>query len=207
MKKYIAGIFCAMLLTAAPAAAAPSVNGSTGMINNPSADVLREGQISLGYYHLKDGGVGVLDTNIGGRMEVGVAGFRYDGREDKNYVNAKWGIVPETILTPGFALGVEDIANTDQRTVYAVASKSLPFGLRFHAGVGNGRYDGAFAGIEKTINPIGITGTNAFPATTLMAEYDGHEMNYGARLAVIPGLKLDAGYRQHQTYFGLSFTN
>lgn len=202
------GTLCAILLIAAPAGAAPSLNGSTGMINNPTAAVLQEGQISLGYYHLKDGRVGVFDANIGGHMEVGVAGFRYNDREDKNCVNAKWGVVPETILTPGLAVGAEDIANTDKRTLYAVASKSLPFGFRLHVGMGNGRYDGAFAGIEKTVNPIGmITGSNTFPATTFMAEYDGHGMNYGARLSIVPGVKLDAGYRQHQTCFGVSFTN
>lgn len=207
MKKVLFGISCALVLASTPVFAAPSVNGSTGLINNPSADVLREGEFSLGYYHLKDGGVGIFNTNVLPKLELGVAGFRYDGQDNENYINAKFSIVPETVLTPGFAVGVEDIANTDERSAYAVASKALPFGFRIHAGAGNGRFDGVFAGIEKTINPVSIiTGNNAFPATTLIAEYDGNHMNYGARMAIVPGLKLDAGWRDHDGYFGISYT-
>lgn len=207
MKKVLFGISI-LLLASAPVFAAPSVNGSTGLINNPSADVLREGQVSLGYYHLKDGGVGIFNTNIAPNLELGVAGFRYDGQQNKNLVNAKFALVPETVLSPGIAIGVEDIGNNNKRSSYAVASKALPFGFRIHAGAGNGRFNGVFAGIEKTINPVSVlTGNNAFPATTLIAEYDGKNMNYGARMSIVPGLKLDAGWRNHDGYVGISFTN
>jgi len=208
MKKIMIGLTCALLLTTGPALAAPSVNGPTGLINSPTADVLRPGQLTLGYYHLKDGGVGSFNTNVAPNVEIGVAAFRYDGQSNKNYINGKFAVVPETILTPGLAFGVEDMANRDQRSVYAVASKALPFGFRIHAGTGGGRFRGVFAGIEKTINPISvITGSNAFPATTFIAEYDGQTMNYGARMSIIPGLKLDAGIRNHNGYIGISFTN
>jgi len=208
MKKTLLASICAMFMATATAVAAPSINGSTGLINTPSSDVLREGQFSLGYYNLKDGGVGVFNTNIAPNLEVGVAGFRYDGQDNKTYINAKFGIIPEKVLTPGLAFGVEDAANKSERSYYAVASKGLPFGFRIHAGYGNGRYDGVFASIEKTINPVSVlTGDSAFPATTLIAEYDGHDMNYGARLSIVPGLKVDAGWRNDQTYVGLTFTN
>lgn len=207
MKKILYTTLVALLMTTAAASAAPSVNGSTGLINNPSADVLREGQFSLGYYHLKDGGVGVFNTNLTGHLELGAAGFRYDGHDNKTVVNAKYSIAPETILSPGLAIGIEDAANINERSVYAVASKGLPFGFRVHVGTGNGRYDGVFAGIEKTISPLGlITGNNIFPATSLIAEYDGKNMNYGARVSVVPGLKVDAGWRDHEAYYGISFT-
>lgn len=206
MKRILFGISCVLLLSSAPVFAAPSVNGSTGLINNPSADVLREGEFSLGYYHLKDGGVGIFNTNVLPKLELGVAGFRYDGRDNENYINAKFSVVPETVLSPGLALGVEDISGSNKRSAYAVASKALPLGFRIHAGVGDGRFNGVFGGIEKTINPIGITGNNAFPATTLIAEYDGKNMNYGARMSIVPGLKLDAGWRNHDGYFGVSYT-
>ena len=208
MNQRMIGITCVLLLTTVPVLAAPSVNGPTGLINSPTADVLRPGQLALGYYHLKNGGVGSFNTNIAPNLELGVAAFRYDGQSNKNYINAKFAVVPETILTPGLAFGVEDMANRDQRSVYAVASKALPFGFRIHAGTGGGRFRGVFAGIEKTINPISvITGSNAFPATTFIAEYDGQTMNYGARMSIIPGLKLDAGIRNHNGYIGISFTN
>ena len=210
MKKIIMmiGLSCTLLLAATPVMAAPSVNGSTGLINSPSADVLRPGQISLGYYHLKNGGVGSLVTNIAPNLEIGVAGFRYDGQENKNYLNVKFALVPETVLTPGIAIGAEDMGNSTERSLYAVASKALPLGFRLHVGAGNGRFNGGFASIEKVLNPVSIiTGTNVFPTTTLIAEYDGKTMNYGARLAIVPGLKLDAGIRNHDGYIGVSFTN
>jgi hypothetical protein len=207
VKKVLFGVSCILLLASAPGFAAPSVNGSTGLINTPSADVVREGEFSLGYYHLKDGGVGIFNTNLAPNVELGVAGFRYDGQDNKNYVNAKFSLAPETVFTPGLAVGVEDIGNTDKRSVYAVASKALPLGFRIHAGVGNGRFDGVFAGLEKTLNPVSVmTGNNAFPATTLIAEYDGKYMNFGARMSIIPGLKLDAGWRDHGGYVGMSYT-
>lgn len=208
MKKVMMGLTCALFMITTPVLAAPSVNGSTGLINNPTSDVLRSGQFSLGYYNLKDGGVGSFTTNLAPNLEVGVAGFRYDGKNSENYINAKFALVPESVLTPGLSIGVEDMANHGERSLYAVASKALPFGFRIHAGAGNGRFNGGFASIEKTINPLGVlTGSNAFPATTLIAEYDGKTMNYGARLSIVPGLKLDAGVRNHDGYIGISFTN
>jgi len=207
LKKLIIALASALLLTTAPVLAAPSVNGSTGLINIPTADVLRSGQFSLGYYHLKDGGVGTFNTNIVPNVEVGVTGFRYDSQQNKTNMNAKFGIVPETVLTPGLSVGVEDIANHDKRSSYVVASKTLPFGFRIHAGTGNGNFHGVFAGIEKTLNPISmLTGNDTFPATTLIAEYDGKTMNYGARLSIISGLKLDAGIRNHNGYVGVTFS-
>ncbi len=208
MKKLLLSTLCGILMATGVAAAAPSVNGPTGMINDPSADVLRAGQVSLGYYHLKSGGVGVFNTHLADNLEVGVSGFRYDNQNNKTYLNAKFALAPETILTPGLAIGVMDAASTDKRSLYTVASKALPFGFRVHVGTGNGRFGGVFAGIEKTVNPISvISGNNVFPSTTLIAEYDGRTMNYGARMSVIPGLKLDAGWRGHSTYFGMSFTS
>lgn len=208
MKKMLLAAVCVTLMATATAAAAPSINGSTGLINTPSADVLREGQFSLGYYNTNEGAVGIFNTNIAPKLEIGVAGFRYDNESDKNYLNAKFSLLPETVLSPGLAIGVEDVTDKTERSYFAVASKGLPLGFRIHAGVGNGRYDGLFAGIEKTINPVSIlTGNSTFPATTLIAEYDGRDMNYGARMSIIPGLKLDAGWRHDKTYVGVTFTN
>lgn len=209
MKKTILAA-AVVLLAAAPAYAAPSINGSTGLINTPTADVLQEGQFSLGYYHLKEGGVGTFNLNLAKNLELGVAGFRYDSdvsKDNDTLVNFKYSLLSETVLTPGLAVGVEDIGNDVKRTHYAAASKALPFGFRIHAGVGDGRYDGVFAAIEKTISPIGaLTGNSIFPATTLIAEWDGDRMNYGARMSIVPGLKIDAGWRHSETYIGLSYT-
>src|SRR5665647_3406644 len=105
MKKIMIGLTCALVLTTVPVLAAPSVNGPTGLINSPTADVLRPGQLTLGYYHLKDGDVGSFNTNVAPNLELGVAAFRHDGQSNKNYLNAKFAIVPETVLNPGVTIG------------------------------------------------------------------------------------------------------
>lgn len=205
MKRAFLLALCALCLSAGTAAAAPSFSGPTGLINTPSADALREGQFSLGYHRLHDQKAGSFSLNILPNVEAGVARYFPDEGSNQTLFHAKWSIAPETVVTPGLAVGVEGLGD-GHRSAYAVVSKGLPLGLRIHAGVGNGRFDGAFGAIEKTINPLGITGASSFPATTLIAEYDGDGMNYGVRLAIVPGLKLEAGWRDDKTYVGASFT-
>lgn len=206
MKKVLLSLIFLMGLTMT-AAAAPSVNGYTGMIDNPSADVLRPGHFSFGYYSLKGGSAGTLDFNVARGAELGVAGFQYNAKPNKAIVNAKFSIVPEKILEPGVAIGVEDIADVNKRSAYVVASKALPFGFRLHAGLGSGRFDGAFASLEKIINPVHIVSRGkGFPTTTLILEHNGKNLNYGARMSLATGLKLDAGWRSHDFYVGMSFT-
>ena len=205
-KNIFLAFLCAFALIASPVVAAPSINGSTGLINTPSADVLHEGQFSLGYYNLSDGGAGIVTFNMARNLEVGAAGFQYDRQDNKFLLNAKYAVLPETILSPGISIGVEDALDKKGRKAFAAVSKTLPFGFRIHAGVGNGRIDGMFYALEKTVNPIGISGSKGFPATTLMVEYDGQHTNYGARMAIAKGLKMDAGWKNRDFYVGLSLT-
>ncbi|MBU2698975.1 hypothetical protein Ga0466249_000054 [Sporomusaceae bacterium BoRhaA] len=194
------------LLMTATATAAPSLQGSTGLINTQTADILQEGQFTLGVDHVHEGTVQNVAVGVVPRVEVGVADLHYIGQADKMLFNAKYSLLSEQMLLPGLSVGVEDAFNKNQRTSYLAISKTLPFGFRIHAGYGNGRYHGIFGGLEKTINPIGFTGASTFPATTLIAEYDGSAFNYGARLSIIPGLKIEGGIRNHAGYYGINFT-
>lgn len=206
VRKVLLCLCCLMALTVT-SMAAPSVNGYTGLIDNPSADVLRPGHFSLGYYHIHDGDVGILNVHLVRNVELGIAGNSYFGQPNKAVVNAKFALANEKILTPGIAVGIEDIGDVHNRSLYAVASKALPFGFRLHVGLGSGRFDGAFASLEKIINPVSIVpGSKGFPVTTLMLEHNGKTLNYGARFSLAPGLKLDAGWRSHDFYMGMSFT-
>jgi hypothetical protein len=206
INKVIVSLSLGLLMTTA-ATAAPSLQGSTGLINTQAADILREGQFSLGLDHVHEGTVKNVVVGVIPRVEMGVADLHYTGQTDKMLFNAKYSLLPEQLITPGLSLGVEDAFNKNQRTSYAVMSKTLPFGFRIHAGYGNGRYHGTFGGLEKTMNPIGfLTGANTFPATTLIAEYDGSSFNYGARLSIISGLKIEGGIRNHAAYYGINFT-
>ncbi|MBP1764354.1 MAG: protein of unknown function rane lipoprotein [Firmicutes bacterium] len=209
MKQFFTFLLCAAVLAAVPqaAAAAPTVYGTTGMIGNPSADVLRDGQFSLGYFRMEDTTTGTLAVSVAEGLEVGAANFHNTRQGSDTLLNVKYSLLSEQLLKPGLAIGAENSIHGGQRSLFAVASKGLPFGMRIHVGAGNGRFDGVFAGLEKTWNPLSaVTGNNVFPATTLLLEFDGHRMNYGARLALLPGLKMDAGWYNHHFYTGVTFT-
>jgi len=208
MHKIIIGIAILTITMVGTVAAAPSLNGPTGLVNTASADVVAEGDVSLGYYNLDNGAVGNVNIGIAKNLELGGSFLDPDAGSRINRLNLKLRITPETVVTPGLALGVEDVTDEAVRTGYVVASKALPFGFRVHAGVGNGRYDGIFGGIEKTFNPISVvTGNDNFPATTLMAEYDGNDLNVGARLSIVSGVKIDAGWKDMKDFYvGCSVT-
>ncbi len=209
MKQFLAFLFCAAVFAAVPqpAAAAPTVYGTTGMIANPSADVLRDGQFSLGYFRIQDATNATMAVNVADGLEIGAANLNNHRQGSDTMLNVKYSLISEQLLTPGLAIGAEDSYHGGRRSLFAVASKGLPLGMRLHIGAGNGRFDGVFAGLEKTWNPVSaVTGNNVFPATTLLVEFDGRRMNYGARLALVPGLKMDAGWYNHHFYTGLTFT-
>ena len=206
MKRTITAVCAAIMLTAVSAEAAPTVTGSTGMTYVPTADVLRDGHFSLGYHHVEDAEAVSIGYGMSNAWEISASSFDHDRRGRDLYLNTKVSLLSEDVMYPGIAIGMEDILDEEERTYYAVASKALPFGLRIHVGIGDGRYEGVFGGIEKTFNPLGVTGRAIFPATTLSAEYDGEEMIYGLRLAIVPGLKAHAAWRDGDTYVGLTFT-
>lgn len=207
-KKTVPFLICFLgaVLMSPAVKAAPNINGVSGTINNPIADTLQEGQFGVAHYRFDDFSSTVVNIGLVPGVELGAARLNYDNAADKNILNAKLSLISEKVLVPGISIGVEDMTDKRERTVYAAASKSLPFGFRIHAGVGDGRIDGFFAGVEKVVKPLGIGMNGVFPTTTLMAEYDGKDMNYGARLSIVPGLKVEAGWKKHDFYTGLSFT-
>lgn len=198
-----------LLLTTA-ALAAPSTTGSTGMIRIPTADVLQTGHFAAGYYYWRDHGTAVAAAGLPSGIEVSAAAPWYNGRPEQWAVNAKINLSQEALLTPGISVGIEDLGGQRQQSFYGVVSKTLPFGLRVHLGVGNGRFRGAFGAIEKVLNPHSVRKkTSGFPVTSIIVEMDGRKMNYGARMSLARGLRLDAGWlgREERIYLGLTYTN
>ena len=210
--KILLGLYlaAAALMFPVPAAAAPSFTGSTGMINIPTADVLSPGHVAAGYYHWQDHDSGVLTVGAGKDFEISAAAPWQDASPMAWTVNAKINISRETLLTPAVAVGIEDIDGRNRRSVYGVISKVLPYGYRIHVGTGTGRFDGMFGAVEKVLNPTSVRQSHsAFPVTSLIIEMDGNKMNYGARMSLAHGLRLDAGW-QGQTekmFLGLTYTN
>ena len=200
----------AFLLTTTAVIAAPSMTGSTGMIRMPTADSMRLGQFSAGYFYWNEHGSGVVAVGLPRGVEVSAAVRRNAGDNDTALYNVKFNLNQEALLYPAVAIGVEDIDGRERRSVYGVLSKALPYGFRIHIGTGTGRFEGMFASLEKVLNPVSIRKKHSgFPVTSLIVEMDGYKMNYAARMRLAKGLRLDTGWlgKEERVYCGLTFTN
>ena len=200
-----------LLLGAPPAFAAPSTSGATGLIRIPTADVLRPGHISAGYFYWQDHSTAVAAAGLPAGLEVSAAAPWYKGAAGNWTVNAKVALTQEGLMMPAIAIGAEDIGQQNQRSYYAAVSKALPFGFRVHLGAGTGRFKGMFGAVEKVLNPASLRKKqrSGFPVTSLIVEMDGQKMNYGARLSLTHGVRMDAGWlgREQRVYLGLTYTN
>ena len=200
----------AFLLTTTAVLAAPSMTGSTGMIRMPTADSMRLGQFSAGYFYWNEHGSSVVAVGLPRGVEISAAVRRNAGDTDTAIYNVKFNLNQEALLYPAVAIGIEDIVGRDRRSVYGVLSKALPYGFRIHIGTGTGRFDGMFASLEKVLNPVSLRKKHSgFPVTSLIVEMDGYKMNYAARMRLAQGLRLDAGWlgKEERIYCGLTFTN
>ena len=192
-----------------PATATPSFLGYTGLVNIPTADSLSMGEYNAAAFFA--GGDGGNDTviaagNLGiiAGLEGGVAYVNPDEGSDELLLNAKWRIRSEGTVMPAIAVGMADIGDQIDSTPYLVLSKGLaPVGRKIlnpqvHVGVGDGLLDGFFAGASVDIAKT----------TTLMAEYDGRDVNFGARFAISPELRIHAaGFDGFDDFgVGISYT-
>jgi len=211
-----------------------SLNGYTGLINTPTAEVLNKGLIDIGYNNqldfkgrfYEDGHNYIFSAGLFDGLEVSglIAAnsmndnmFHSEGRgqlRDLSF-NAKYQIpyIPKNWFT--VAIGAKDIggAANNYETYYAVASKE--FGdFRFSAGMATserltGQMDGAFAGIEW----------QPFDWFALQAEHDGEAENASARITIPKKWLYDVGtltltsrfysnsdFDEQSTYWGINFT-
>jgi hypothetical protein len=199
MRKTLIG---AVLLTVAmmgTAAAAPNFNGSTGMIMTPDTETLDQGSYSIGFHSADQGygDVNSLSLNFGlaPNLELGLTRYDWDSG-DSNTLNAKWKFAPEGSGSPALAFGIQDVTDEHDQTPYLVAGNTLRDGARVHYGIGGGTIDGLFGGFEKD-----------FTSGTFLAEYDGNNLNVGARFAVAQDVKINVGLLDMDDfYFGISLT-
>ncbi|MDI3280262.1 MAG: YjbH domain-containing protein [Bacillota bacterium] len=201
-------------LAAAPAGAEPSVDGSTGLIFVPSADVLPSGNFSLGFHLVRSENYLSFNFGLVENLEIGADSVFVQGGRTATFLNAKYRFLPERKDAPALALGVKAL-NENSRVLYLVASKALPelAGVRGHLGLGTGD-QGLFLGVSKVLNPVSVRPSGkqsqwygGLPPTTLLAEFDGRQLNLGARLEVSPGLHLGAYLLNlHDGMIGLSYT-
>ncbi|SJZ47483.1 YjbH domain-containing protein [Selenihalanaerobacter shriftii] len=157
-------------------------NGFSGLVTIPTADIQQTGDLTLGYEVVENGDVMLLNYGVDDNIELGLTGYWYDNnlQDDDVVLNAKMQFMEENKKQPALAMGLTD------EDLYITASKNFNYyGLRGHIGIGNGRFDGIFAGLSKTLNPVSISDSkqNQFkmPVTTLMLEYNDHDLNAGAK--------------------------
>ncbi len=184
--------------------AAPALGGETGTLAVPSADVLRPGNMHLSWSSIQDGHRTGLAIGISPRLEAGVQRCNLsEEHQGRTEFGMKYQLQPEGIFQPGIAAGIEDIGREHCRSFYGVGSKTLPYGVRLHGGIGNGRYAGGFAAVEVRAFPAKPAGV--FPDLTVFAEHaDGHGV-YGMRLALSRGWMVEAGVDGSKHFAGISY--
>ncbi len=210
----ITALFLALAL-AAPASSEPGLEGVTGLLNIPNAEVLKDGEVTLGFGRNENNirfpgrvqrnyfaGVGFLPRlEITARyidfpeiLDPGIPGF--GTRKDRS-VNAKFQLLSEDKAPVSFAVGMYDVAGRAvlERGGYAVATKTAG-DLQFTLGIGEKRLDGVFGGVSyKPVREV-----------ELMYEFDTYDSNYGVRFNPHPDWHLTMGSVAGGFNYGVSFT-
>lgn len=190
-------LIIALILNCCAAICAPSFRGYTGLVKVPSANVLDQGEFSVG---VMTEGTDRFEANdafamygILPQIEMGVDSFQGHSTNDRTaLVNLKYRFSPESESKSGYAVGIIDATDSVERTAYAVATKSLirrtnifasvVSSIRGHIGVGTGDLSGVFGAIS-------VFSGNRIVFT---AEWDSEDVNLGFRLTPIRGLRLHA---------------
>lgn len=137
MKKTVATLAILTLASAMPLAAEAKItpNGTSGIINTPSAFVRLPGHVSVGYDMTKDGQI--LHGNVALPLGLEVAGARFDPKDSDIYstVSAKWELLRETPVTPAIGHWRRRPGDEKDRRGYVVVSRPCRLGLRFMAGL------------------------------------------------------------------------
>jgi hypothetical protein len=193
MKRIAILLGTATLLTAEPLPSSLSMQGYTGLINTPNAQVMDEGDIALSFNNQFDnhlrGYDDSRDRNDAQDYVFGVGflpNFELQGRvkEQHGYIrdlsaNVKYQLPQFYEYFPSIAIGVQDLGSeaNNYENYYIVADKSYSF-LRASIGYGYSnnsrapRMDGVFGGLEARIAPW----------ISVLGEYDGEEGHAGLRL-------------------------
>jgi hypothetical protein len=195
------------LATVRPAAAAPNFLGATGLLNTPTADVLRHREWNVHVHGTDDFVTYGANFGIVENLEIGVTAFdRNHGGGTDALINLKYRLLPETKSVPAIAVGAVDVTdefNVDP-SIYLVVSKALGklssgaggYQLRGHVGIGQGIYDGVFGGLDLILTP----------RVMLIAEYDSDDFNAGVRFGLTPEVRADLGVLNGKFGAGLSYT-
>ena len=174
-----------------------SVAGEAVELNNlvtlPTADVMTY-QGAVGGEITPDKKEVELAYKLDSRLEVGGVLNLYDNSYEIGPL-VKLAMTPETKNQPAISAGIKN------RDMYLVFSKTLKYGFRGHMGIGNGKYEDLFIGINKIINPVTVelsdghknNNSPSFPPMNLMAEYVDDAINLGVRMNLKKSYYVDIG--------------
>jgi len=192
-------------------ASTPTLQGQSGYVNMPSAQVEADGTFSTGYsYDSPYGSLWVTSTlfpflQVTGRYVSisGIAGFTNEpGQYGSNYgrykdkvFDGKLQVLSETGWRPAVAVGATDLQGTELfRGQYIVATKTFGAARNIEAsiGYGNKRPQGWFAGARY--------GFVSAPRWAVVAEYDANDYSKDFNAA-----STSAGQRKKGGVVGLEY--
>lgn len=179
----LSGVIISVLAMGSPVSAAFA---ESDLIQSPTGDVMRINQWEMGI-HVRDDGPATAEFRMGMApgWELGVDGIEDDGVG----LNIRYQIVGESKSSPAIAVGISDIGRDDLSPYVALSQRFPQSFVRWHLGVGGGRYDGIFLGVSTRINTV-QTGGNGNPIS-LMAEYVNNDLNLGVSFNFSQGWHLD----------------
>lgn len=196
--KRCAIVVAVLVLAAMPVAAwaSSSLLGPTGLLLIPTAEALGMSQWNVGGSLLTDDAADVtaLYANVGlwKGLEIGASWLKPEGADAETFVNAKLALPQPLPLKLSVAVGVMDLTDQVDSTPYVVFSHTLGGGLimrkgalsspQVHVGLGGGQLDGLFGGVSAKVGD----------RIDVMAEYDGTNLNLGAKMPLSANLSVTA---------------
>jgi len=192
--------------------------GGTGLLEIPTARVLNDGVVRVGYaqalpYSWIAGGMGIfpgleasgrytkisnIDSNLG--PDFGAV-------KDKAF-DLKYQLFPESKWMPAIALGLNDIQGTQLFEAQYLAFNRQIYPLDFTVGIGTKRLEGLFGGIEWAItekihllaeySPIDYAKDHK--SARGVPEGADSPINLGVRMEIFPGIDIGASYQRGNTF-------
>ncbi len=184
-----------------PVSADNSIFGPTGLLRVPSADVVSAPGVVGSVYFVNDlATAAAVNVGLLPNVEITPGWVDPDGGDSSLMLSGKWQIWGEERGRPALAVGLIDATDEFDSTLYGVVQKGFSFGqtgVNVMAGVGTRRafLDGFFCGAEFMLRD----------GVSAMVEYDGEDVNIGARWAVADRMVLTVGLVNEDLGAGLQY--
>lgn len=180
--------------------------GATGLIFIPTAYTSENRTANWSAVFTDDTSGAAVNYGIIRDVEIGAAFLDFDGSKDKAIANGKVRIVPSNFDQFEIGIGVMDIADAVDQTIYVVGSVDLVvpeqaaerggFALRAHAGVGTGYFSEKLFGGAELLFERGFS---------LIGEYDSKTLNAALRYRHNDEFYITGGIYSNSLMFGMTY--